>query len=226
MRRNATTVPVSSRLLRRALAMATAAFLLSAPLHTPPAAEAASCPNAQLQPNQITISQFNGATLCLLNQERASRGLAPLTENPQLDSAALVHSTEMRQFGYFAHDSHNGEPFQNRIIDSGYLARASTWSVGENIAWGSWSLGTPEAITVAWMNSEHHRDNILDPDYHEIGVGSQRGSPSNAGDPAAIIVSHDFGRVTRQPRRSKRAKARARHRKAKRLKHMKRHKSL
>ena len=89
-------------------------------------------------PNQTTIPRFNAATLCLLNQDRASMGLAPLTENAQLDSAALVHSNEMRSVGFFAHESPDGSPFQNRIINTGYLAGSASWSIGENIAWGSW----------------------------------------------------------------------------------------
>jgi uncharacterized protein YkwD len=156
-------------------------------------------------PDQITVPRFNAATLCLLNQERTSRGLGALTGNAQLDSAALVHSDEMRRVGFFAHESPDGSPFQYRILNTGYLIGASGWAIGENIAWGSLAVGTPRAINTAWMNSIHHRDNILDPGYHELGIGSVIGSPTDANNSAAIIVTHDFGRVDRA--RSKCAKA-------------------
>jgi uncharacterized protein YkwD len=172
-------------------------------------------------PNQITVPQFNAATLCLLNEDRASQGLAPLTESAQLDSSALVHSEEMRRVGFFAHESPDGSPFQNRIINTGYLAGTSSWSVGENIAWGSWNLGTPRAINTAWMNSPHHRDNILDPGYREIGVGSAPGTPTDPNNAGAMIVTHDFGLAVRglsHPAKKAKKKARAK----KRLKRNKR----
>jgi uncharacterized protein YkwD len=216
MRRNNEAPLLRTRYLGRAVAVAAASLILSTPLlHAPPAAEAAGCADAELMPSQTTIARFNAATICLLNQDRASSGLAPLAENAQLDSAALGHSSEMRQFSFFAHESPDGSPFQDRIVNTGYLFGASRWSIGENIAWGSWQLGTPQAIETAWMNSQHHRDNILDPDYREIGVGSVFGSPSDPNDAGAVIVTHDFGRADRGM--SKAAKKRAR-RKAKRLK--------
>jgi uncharacterized protein YkwD len=182
-------------------------LLLSASLHTAAPAEAADCPDADLMPDQITVPRFNAATLCLLNQERTSRGLGALTENAQLDSAALVHSDEMRRVGFFAHESPDGSPFQYRILNTGYLIGASGWAIGENIAWGSLVRGTPRAINTDWMNSLHHRDNILEPGYHELGIGSVIGSPTDANNSAAIIVTHDFGRVDRA--RSKYARARS-----------------
>jgi uncharacterized protein YkwD len=112
----------------------------------------------------------------------------------------------MRQAGYFAHESPDGSPFQNRIINTGYLAGSSSWTIGENIAWGSWTLGTPRAINTAWMNSPHHRDNILDPAYRELGIGSIIGSPSDLNNLGAIIVTHDFGRVDRSQHKAKKAK--------------------
>ncbi len=39
---------------------------------------------------------------------------------------------------------------------------------GENIAMGQ---KTPEEVVNAWMNSEGHRANILNPNYNTIGVG-------------------------------------------------------
>jgi uncharacterized protein YkwD len=210
--------------MKRIILVSAAVLFVAASLHTAAPARAADCADADLMPNQTTVPQFNAATLCLLNQDRASSGLAPLTENAQLDSSALVHSDEMRQVGFFAHESPDGSPFQNRIIDTGYLAGTSSWSVGENIAWGSWALGTPQAINTAWMNSPHHRDNILDHGYREIGVGSVIGSPTDANNAGAMIVTHDFGRAVRGlSNAAKKAKKKARAKAAKkRLKRYKR----
>jgi uncharacterized protein YkwD len=209
--------------MKRAILVAAAALFVAASLHTAAPAQAADCANADLMPNQITVPDFNAAMLCLLNQDRASQGLAPLSENAQLDSSALVHSDEMRRVGFFAHESPDGSPFQKRIINTGYLVGTSSWSIGENIAWGSWTLGTPRAINTAWMNSPHHRDNILDPGYREIGVGSVVGSPTDPNNSGARIVTHDFGRAVRglsnaAKKAEKKAKAKAAKKRLKRFK--------
>ncbi len=41
-------------------------------------------------------------------------------------------------------------------------------TAGENIASGQ---RTAQAVVTAWMNSEGHRKNILNPNFTEIGVG-------------------------------------------------------
>jgi uncharacterized protein YkwD len=60
--------------------------------------------------------------------------------------------------------------FVDRDLQAGYANW--TW-VGENIAAG---YPTPEAVVSGWMSSPEHRDNILSPDYTEIGVGVANGS--------------------------------------------------
>ena len=48
-------------------------------------------------------------------------------------------------------------------------------AAGENAAWGSVS---PEEVVNAWMNSEGHRANILDPEARAMGVGYYYNSSS------------------------------------------------
>jgi uncharacterized protein YkwD len=78
---------------------------------------------------------------------------------------------------YFNHTSRSGASFVDRIRRAGYLRGARGWSVGENLAWGTGGLGTPQAIVRAWMNSPGHRDNILNGRFREIGVGISPGAP-------------------------------------------------
>jgi uncharacterized protein YkwD len=61
---------------------------------------------------------------------------------------------------------------------------------GENIAWGSGSLGAPRSIFQAWMRSQGHRENILGP-YEEIGIGLQTGSLEGYG--GAHVWTEEFG---------------------------------
>ena len=51
-------------------------------------------------------------------------------------------------------------------------------AAGENAAWGSVS---PEEVVNAWMNSEGHRANILDPEARAMGVGYYYNSSSTWG---------------------------------------------
>lgn len=141
----------------------------------------------------ISQPEYDGAILCLLNQQRTERGLSALRMNSRLSSAAQQHSSSMNLDGYFSHDSSDGSGFESRISASGYLRRSRAWALGENIAWGSWVLGTPQAIVASWMKSPPHRANILQRRFREIGVGVDWGSPVDTGPPVAATVTTDFG---------------------------------
>lgn len=100
----------------------------------------------------------------LVNAERAKNGLQPLTANWQLARVARYKSTDMRDKGYFSHTSPTyGSPFDMmKNFNISYSA------AGENIAAGQ---TTAQAVMDSWMNSAGHRQNILSPNYTEIGVG-------------------------------------------------------
>lgn len=65
----------------------------------------------------------------------------------------------------------------SRIARSGYAPPGQPWSAGENIAWGTGALGTPEAIVRAWMGSPGHRANILRSEFREVGTGVVAAAP-------------------------------------------------
>ena len=83
----------------------------------------------------------------------------------------------MNRRNYFDHTSRGGSSFVDRIKRAGYLRGARSWSVGENLAWGSGSHATARSIVRAWMNSPGHRANILNGRFREIGIGITRGAP-------------------------------------------------
>ena len=64
--------------------------------------------------------------------------------------------------------------------------------MGENLAWGSGALSTPNAIVNGWMNSPGHKANILAPDYKDIGLSTAQGSPSPSVSGGTVYVN-DFG---------------------------------
>src|SRR5918911_1524078 len=165
---------------RRAIALlATAVAALAAPAGAQASAQDAACPGADNVPTAGTIAQASQATLCLLNNERAAAGLHPVAETPCLTQPSAAYSTRMVAEDFFAHVSPDGSTLADRLTAARYIAPDGDWTVGENIAWGQGDLATPRNIVVAWMNSPHHRDNILAGDYTEIGIGIVPGSPSD-----------------------------------------------
>lgn len=154
---------------------------------------ARACQSANATPGRADAGKLVGATLCLLNAERAARGLAPLRQERRLARAAERHAGDMARNRYFAHDSLDGSTFLDRIRSAGYLRRARSWAAGENIAWGSGSRSTPRSIMRAWMGSDGHRANILSAAFRDIGIGVSPGAPVvGVGGPAAIYAT-DFG---------------------------------
>jgi uncharacterized protein YkwD len=160
------------------------------------ATAAAACPNASLTPTAANAEQVRVAVLCLIDQERASHGEATLRPSWQLASAAQGHSREMAAEDYFAHIAPDGQTPLDRIRATGYLAEAGGYAVGENIAWGTLWLATPQAIVSAWMASPEHRANILDATYQETGVGVEPHAPAALAEgQAGALYTQDFGSV-------------------------------
>lgn len=130
-------------------------------------------------------------TLCLINAERAAHGVRPLRLDKRLSRAALRHTRDMVANRYFAHNSRSGARFSARIASTGWMHGRSRWNVGENLAWGSGALATPRAIVEAWMHSTGHRQNMLQPRFHVIGIGIGAGVPTGNG--AGKTYTTDFG---------------------------------
>ena len=118
---------------------------LAAPADVPGRASQEACEAAHARVGEASENQLLRATLCLLNGERSRRDLPRLRLNDRLSEAADRHSRDMVRNRYFSHDSLNGASFVDRIRRTGYLRSARSWSVGENLAWGSGNRGTPGA---------------------------------------------------------------------------------
>ena len=168
---------------------------MMAALALAPAASATPCPDSGQPALTMTLPRIETSTLCVLNRRRADHHLAPLHSNSKLAAAASSHSSEMRSDTYFAHDSANGSSFSTRIVAAGYLRGASSWLLGENLAWGDWALGT-RSLVKAWINSPEHRANVFEPRFREIGIGADWGSPNDPRGGAAIFLAADFGQRT------------------------------
>lgn len=114
--------------------------------------------------NDYVMAALERKACELVNEQRAANGLQPLTISAELCVKARVKSRDMRDNGYFDHNSPTyGSPFQ-LMQQLGISYRTA----GENIAMG---YQTAEAVVNAWMNSEGHRANILSGNFTSMGIG-------------------------------------------------------
>lgn len=115
------------------------------------------------------VSSVLPATIVdLTNGERQEEALGGLTRNPVLDEAARLKAAHMAEHGYFAHYSPDG-------VSPWYWFSAVSYDfvhAGENLAVHFNDSGE---VVKAWMQSTTHRDNILNSNYTEIGVGTASG---------------------------------------------------
>ncbi|MBO8157538.1 MAG: SafA/ExsA family spore coat assembly protein [Bacillaceae bacterium] len=119
-------------------------------------------------PLKTEVKSIERQVVDLTNQERTKRGLKPLQLDWQLARVARYKSADMRDRGYFSHQSPTyGSPFTMMKNFNISYRRAA-----ENIAAGQ---RTPQQVVQAWMNSSGHRQNILDPNMTHIGVGYAKG---------------------------------------------------
>ena len=166
--------------LRPLKVTAGAAALSCALLAGPAAGSAMACDNANARPGGASQAQLESATVCLVNNARERHGLGRLRVNGRLSAAADAHSGDMVRKRYFSHTSRTGRDVVDRLRNTGYLSGASSWTVGENIAWGSGARSTPRSIVSAWMHSAGHRHNILSRRFREIGLGVAFDTPAGS----------------------------------------------
>ena len=116
--------------------------------------------------------------LNLINSERTSRNLTPLTLSSSLSKVAQDHSLDMSRNKYFSHQSPLGSTPFTRLAQNGIPYS----SAGENIAYAP----TISEIHQNLMKSQEHRQNILNPGYSKIGIGIVEVNPQK------IIVTEMF----------------------------------
>lgn len=141
------------------------AFFGSAPLAAAAAPAVIALPS--IQESRYNAQYLSANTfLELTNTQRAERGVAPLTLNNQLTSAAENKAIDMDVKEYWDHfrPSDHKAPW-DFITEAGYTYHVA----GENLARG---FRTPEGITKAWMASPTHAANILSPKYTEVGFAT------------------------------------------------------
>jgi uncharacterized protein YkwD len=160
---------------------------------------ATPCQNTELTPSPENIQLVRAAVLCLINRKRAENSESPLQPSAQLEQAAEGHCQELIADDYFAHVSPSGETPVDRIRGTGYMPSPSDgYVIGENLAWGTYQLSTPQSIVAAWIASPGHLANILEAQYRETGIGVTPSVPASLAEGApGATYAQEFGVIIR-----------------------------
>lgn len=104
----------------------------------------------------------------LTNQNRVAANISALKVNPLLEKAAQMKANDMATYGYFAHNTPEGQTPWYWFAKAGYKYSYA----GENLAV---NFNDSDEVERAWMNSRGHWLNILNPKFTEIGIATSTG---------------------------------------------------
>jgi uncharacterized protein YkwD len=130
----------------------------------------------------LHLSRAERTLLTAINSARAAAGVPPLRASVSLSSAAAWQSQVLAQAGYIDHTSPDGSTLLDRLT----RVRWHGTTAGEDLA----VAPTPSDAVVMWMQSPGHRENLLRPSFHTVGLGLARGVWSGR---EAVYVTADFG---------------------------------
>lgn len=105
----------------------------------------------------------------LTNVQRQAAGVGIVQENALLDQAAAKKAADMFAKDYWAHVSPTGTTPWYFFDQAGYKYVYA----GENLAR---DFDTSAGVMDGWMSSPSHRDNMLSPNYSDIGVAVVNGA--------------------------------------------------
>lgn len=100
----------------------------------------------------------------LTNKQRELLNAQPLAVNIDLMNAAQAKAENMAKEQYFSHNLPDGTAPWKFITDTGY----SYLEAGENLAMTN---QTNESVVTGWMNSPAHKDNVINKNFTETGIG-------------------------------------------------------
>lgn len=113
--------------------------------------------------NLVVDEKAEKEMLLKVNEERVKLAIPKLTWSDSLVGVARGHAMDMWERGYFAHISPDGKDVGDRLKKE----NITYIYAGENLALA------PTVVTAhaGLMNSEGHRENILNSDFKKVGIG-------------------------------------------------------
>lgn len=121
--------------------------------------------------NQSVLEQL---IFDLVNAERIKSGVAPLSSNSKLITAAQIHARDMASLNLMEHDLPGVA--QPTLISRAEFVGYRYGFLGENLG-GFFEEAT--SLVAGWMASPGHRSNMLNANLTEAGIGVGRDSQGN-----------------------------------------------
>ena len=185
------------QILPRDLRRHAALLFLLAVVFAPSATNAAAADTTLRPRNGLEDSLVNR-----INDVRAAHGLRALSESSALTKAATRHANSMASVGYFQHDLYTPNKSNDWTGFSTWIRwywpgpGFSSWSAGENLAWGAPDISAGQTVR-RWMDSPPHRANLLTAGWRRVGVAAVHVSDPNGyfgGWSDVTVVVAEFGR--------------------------------
>ena len=120
----------------------------------------------------------------LTNVERAQNNLPALIRNEKLEKAAQAKAKDMFEKNYWSHYGPSGETPWEFILASGYQYEYAGENLAKNFLFS-------DGVVQAWMDSETHRENLLRPEYTDVGFAVVNGVIN---DEETTLVVQEFGK--------------------------------
>ena len=128
--------------------------------------------------NLLNNNEQKDELYALLLTERSKQNLAPLELSEKLSDIALNYAYTMYQDGFWCHKNpKNGELVGDRLSKHGF----PYIDIGENLALSS----SVRSGHISLMNSESHKNTILDNEFKRVGIGIVSG-------PLGLIIVQIF----------------------------------
>ena len=128
--------------------------------------------------NLLNNNEQKDELYALLLTERSNQNLAPLELSEKLSVIALNYAYTMYQDGFWCHKNpKNGELVGDRLSKQGF----PYIDIGENLALSS----SVRSGHISLMNSESHKNTILDNEFKRVGIGIVSG-------PLGLIIVQIF----------------------------------
>ena len=125
-----------------------------------------------LKPQPLISPKPDDNLIKAINIIREQNKLVPLKTSPSLETTAMRKAQDMVEKGYWAHKDPKGKQAWDMMTTQKYnYAHA-----GENLAK---NYSNDKETVDAWMNSKTHKENILNPNYTEAGIGRSKNITAN-----------------------------------------------
>lgn len=145
-----------------------------------------TCPGAKVAYKDQPQKQFDTAVECVVNAERSERGLLVAQNHPTLGLAALRHSQDMTERGYFSHEepepSRYGKYWSNRVtlaakeMNADIINSPRAFVDGGEVIFSSINTTLPKNVVEWYLKSSGHCDTIMRNVLLYQGSGTSEGS--------------------------------------------------